>query len=113
MAHLPVLSGFLPLFHAHERQHGRQRLAAEAVRASEWTPEDFFIFTATGTEDFAGAAFTMQIDSMATRYGDVFRLADNERDGNLSFCLREGGTHGGRDAMDDSLEGLCWFWHDD
>ncbi|MGN0971752.1 MAG: alpha/beta hydrolase, partial [Aristaeellaceae bacterium] len=85
--------------------------AAEAVRASGWTPEDFFIFTATGTEDFAGTAFTMQIDSMATRYGDVFHLADNERDGNLSFRLREGGTHGGRDAMDYSFAGLCWFWH--
>ena len=83
------------------------------VRASGWTPEDFFIFTATGTEDFAGAAFTMQINSMVTRYGDVFRLADNERNGNLSFRLREGGTHGGRDATDYSFAGLCWFWNDD
>ena len=87
--------------------------AAETVRASGWTPEDFFIFTATGTEDFAGAAFTMQINSMATRYGGVFRLADNERNGNLSFRLREGGTHGGRDATDYSFAGLCWFWNDD
>ncbi|MGN0777761.1 MAG: hypothetical protein ACI4MJ_01310 [Aristaeellaceae bacterium] len=85
--------------------------AAEVMRASVWTPEDFFIFTATGTEDFAGTAFTMQIDSMTIRYGDIFRLADNETEGNLSFRLREGGTHGGMDAMDYSFAGLRWFWH--
>lgn len=87
--------------------------AAETVRASDWTSNDFFIFTATGTEDFAGASFAMQIESMATRYGDVFHLANNEKDGNLSFRLREGGTHGGKDAMDYSFAGLCWFWNTD
>lgn len=85
--------------------------AAEIVRASDWTPNDFFIFTATGTEDFAGTSFSMQIESMATRYSDVFHLANNEKDGNLSFRLREGGTHGGKDAMDYSFAGLCWFWN--
>lgn len=83
--------------------------AAEVVRASDWSPDDFFLFTATGTEDFAGASFSMQIESMASSYGDVFHLADNEKDGNLSFRLREGGTHGGKDAMDYCFAGLCWF----
>lgn len=87
--------------------------AAEVVRASNWTPDDFFIFTATGTEDFAGASFAAQIVSMATRYSDVFHLANNEKDGNLSFRLREGGTHGGADAMDYAYTGLCWFWNAD
>ncbi len=87
--------------------------AAEVVRASDWSPDDFFLFTATGTEDFAGASFSMQIETMASRYGDVFHLANNEKDGNLSFRLREGGTHGGKDAMDYSFAGLCWFWNAD
>ncbi len=87
--------------------------AADVMRASDWTPNDFFIFTATGTEDFAGTSFAMQIESMAARYNDVFHLANNEKDGNLSFRLREGGTHGGKDAMDYSFAGLCWFWNID
>lgn len=85
--------------------------AAEVVRASDWTPDDFFIFTATGTDDFAGAAFTMQIESMATQYSDVFRLANRETEGNLSFRIREGGAHDGIAAMDYSFTGLCWFWN--
>lgn len=87
--------------------------AAEIVRSSDWTPDDFFIFAATGTEDFARASFTMQIESMATRDSDVFHLANNEKDGNLSFRIREGGTHGSQDAMDYSFAGLCWFWNTD
>lgn len=83
--------------------------AAEVVRASDWTPDDFFIFTATGTDDFAGTAFTMQIESMATQYSDVFRLANRETEGNLSFRIREGGAHDGIAAMDYSFTGLCWF----
>lgn len=87
--------------------------AAEVVRNSQWSPSDFFIFTATGTDDFAGASFAMQIESMATQYGDIFHLASNERDGNLSFRLREGGAHDGKAAMDYSFTGLCWFWNTD
>lgn len=87
--------------------------AAEIVRASDWTANDFFIFTATGTEDFAGASFAAQIESMSMRYTDIFHLSNNEKDGNLSFRLREGGTHSGEDAMDYSFAGLCWFWNTD
>ena len=86
---------------------------AEVVRKSDWTSDDFFIFTATGTQDFAGASFAAQIQSMATRYSDVFRLANNEDKGNLSFRLRSGGTHGAEDAMDYTFTGLCWFWNTD
>lgn len=91
---------------------GDGKWAADVVKASDWQPEDFFIWTATGTEDFAGASFAAQIESMTTRYGDVFTMADHEAAGNLSFRLREGGTHGGEDAMDYGFAGLCWFWND-
>jgi len=38
---------------------------AEIVRSSNYEPEDFFIWTASGTEDFAYASFKAQIEAMA------------------------------------------------
>ena len=45
------------------------------VRSSDWTDEDFFIWTATGTEDFAASGFSYQINSMVNDYSDTFHLA--------------------------------------
>ena len=85
--------------------------ADAVVKASDWGPEDFFIWTATGTEDFAGGSFAAQIRSMAMTYDDTFRLANNERDGNLSFRVREGGSHGPVESNDYTYNALCWFWN--
>jgi len=85
--------------------------AAQVVRDSEWTDKDFFIWTATGTADFAGSGFTAQIESMASRYSDVFHLANNETEGNLSFRLRQGGSHDARAHYDYTFNALCWFWN--
>ena len=85
--------------------------ARDVVLASGWQPEDFFIWTATGTADFAESGFSSQINSMATRYSDVFHLANNEADGNLSFRLREGGSHDLRAHYDYTYNALCWFWN--
>lgn len=90
---------------------GNGAWADEVVQASDWDWNDFFIWTATGTDDFAGASFAAQIDSMVTSYSRSFRLADNEQDGNISYRLREGGTHNGEASMDYSLSGLSWFWN--
>ena len=85
--------------------------AAQVVRNSEWTDRDFFIWTATGTADFAGSGFTAQIESMASRYSDMFHLANNEAEGNLSFRLRQGGSHDIRAHYDYTFNALCWFWN--
>lgn len=85
--------------------------AAQVVRDSDWTDEDFFIWTATGTADFAGSGFTYQIESMATRYSDVFQLANNEAEGNLSFRLKEGYAHDTVAHNEYIYNALCWFWH--
>lgn len=87
--------------------------AAQVVRDSDWTDEDFFIWTATGTADFAGSGFTYQIESMATRYNDVFHLANNEVEGNLSFRLKEGYAHDTIAHNEYIYNALCWFWHTD
>lgn len=82
------------------------------VRNSDWTDEDFFIWTATGTEDFAASGFSYQINSMVKDYSDIFHLADNEVDGNVSYRIYKGGTHGPEAASQYTYNGLLWFWND-
>ena len=81
------------------------------VRNSEWTDQDFFIWTATGTEDFAASGFAYQIRSMVNQYSRTFHLADNEADGNISYRLFEGGTHGPEASNQYTWNGLMWFWN--
>lgn len=40
--------------------------------------DDFFIFAASGTDDFAYSSFRRQIEAMEEADGGVFRPADNE-----------------------------------
>ena len=81
------------------------------VRSSEWTDRDFFIWAATGTEDFAESGFSRQIDSMVNDYGETFHLADNEAEGNVSYRLCEGGTHGPEQSNQYMFNALLWFWN--
>ena len=85
--------------------------ARNVVMASDWMDQDFFIWTATGTSDFAGSGFASQINSMVTRYSDVFHLANNEAEGNISFRLRDGGSHDEEANFDYTYNALCWFWN--
>lgn len=71
---------------------------------------DFFIFAASGTDDFAHSSFKYQIEAMADISDGTFRYADNEKDGNLYFLEQEGGTHSGEYAIEYFYNGLCWIW---
>ena len=84
-------------------------MAAMAEEAG-YSWNDFFIFAASGTEDFAYASFKSQIEAMAGEGSGMFRYADNEREGNLYFLEQEGGTHSGEYAMEYFYNGLCWIW---
>lgn len=84
---------------------------ASMVKDSGHDWDDFFIFAASGTDDFAYSAFKRQIEAMATVTDGTFRYADNERDGNLYFLEQEGGTHNGEYAMQYFYNGLCWIWN--
>ena len=81
------------------------------VRASDWTDEDFFIWTATGTEDFAASGFAYQIRSMVNDYSRTFHLANNEAEGNVSYRLYQGGTHGPEQSNQYTFNALLWFWN--
>ena len=84
---------------------------ASMARDSGHTAEDFFIFSASGTSDFAYSAFRAQIMSMTNDSDGFFRFADNEADGNLSFLEREGYSHDGKASEEYTYNGLRFFWN--
>lgn len=84
---------------------------ANIVRASGHSPQDFFIFAASGTDDFAYSAFKQQIMAMGSVKDGTFTLADNERDGNLAFREREGYAHDGTAANEYVYNALRFFWN--
>lgn len=83
---------------------------ASMVTDSGHTWSDFFIFAASGTDDFAYSSFKYQIETMAAVEDGTFRYADNEQDGNLYLLEKEGGTHSGEYAIEYFYNGLCWIW---
>ena len=85
-------------------------LLAAVVRESDYAPDDFFIFTASGTADFAYAAFKQQVMTMGNVDGGIFRFADNERDGNLAFREKAGYEHTYQAANEYTYNGLRFFW---
>lgn len=99
---------FMP-FSGSLTTNGNTMAAMVKDSGHEWN--DFFIFAASGTDDFAYSAFKMQIEAMATVADETFHYADNERDGNLYFLEKEGGTHSGEYAMQYLYNGLCWIWN--
>ena len=83
---------------------------ATMVQDSGHDWDDFFIFAASGTDDFAYSSFKNQIEAMAAENSGTFRYADNEGEGNLYFLEQDGGTHNGKYAMGYFYNGLCWIW---
>lgn len=88
---------------------GDGEFMADIVRDSGHTANDFFIFAASGTDDFAYSGFKSGVMDMAGT--DIFTLANNERDGNLSFLEREGYSHDGRAANEYMYNALRFFWN--
>jgi hypothetical protein len=70
---------------------------------------DFFVWVITGTADFAYSYDNNRVNRM--RNSPYFTEADNERDGNFAFRVREGYDHGGLASMEYTYNGLLWFWN--
>ena len=83
---------------------------ASVVKDSGYEWNDFFIYAASGTEDFAYSSFKSQIEAMASVNDGTFRYGDDEKDSNLYFLEQAGGTHSGEYAMEYFYNGLCWIW---
>lgn len=76
------------------------------VTDSGYGSEDFFIYAMSGTEDFAYAAFTAQIQAMLDAPGGIFIESDNENGGNLAYRVQEGNAHDGNAALQYIYNGL-------
>ena len=79
------------------------------VRSYGYDWNDYFLFTASGTADFAYSAFKRQVDNMAASDSGYFRMADNEAEGSMAYRELEGATHSGAAMMVYVYNGLCWF----
>ena len=88
---------------------GNGAYMADIVNRSSQSPEDFFIFTASGTNDFAYSGFKSGVTAMGET--DVFTFADSEVEGNLSFREREGYSHDGNAANEYMYNALRFFWN--
>lgn len=82
-----------------------------AVDNSNWNTDDFFIYAASGTEDFAYQSFKSQVMNMAKLASGNFLMADNEQDGNISFRQKEGAIHDMNAAYEYIYNGLQFFWN--
>ncbi|GAA0304080.1 enterochelin esterase-like enzyme [Gracilibacillus halotolerans] len=69
---------------------------ANVVRNSEYTPEDFYIFSATGNQDIAYPNLKPQVDEMR-KLSDVFIYSSDTNKGNFYFIEADGGVH-------------SWYW---
>ena len=65
---------------------------AEAVKASGYDSADFFIYTATGSNDRAEQNETPQIEAMK-KFGDPFIYGNNMDTSNLYYMVVEGASH--------------------
>ena len=84
---------------------------ADLVRQQGYSSQDFFIFAASGTDDFAYSAFKAQIMAIANNSGGMFKLAKNESEGNMSFLEREGYKHDAKATDEYTYNGLRFFWN--
>lgn len=86
------------------------QLMADYVTEQGYGPQDFFIFAASGTADFAYRGFTRQIQAMTTEAGTTFKQAEDENDGNLYYLVAPGGTHSWENATEDFYNGMIQLW---
>jgi enterochelin esterase-like enzyme len=82
-----------------------------AFTASGHSPDDFFIYAITGTEDFEYGHLTRQIEGMLGMPSGNFISTDSEESGNIAFRIKDGYSHDGRAAMEYTYNGLMWFWN--
>lgn len=84
---------------------------AQLVKEQGYKPEDFFIFAASGSDDFAYSSFRSQIMAMENASDNTFRFGTSESNGNLAFLVCEGYSHDATANYEYMYNGLCFFWN--
>lgn len=80
------------------------------VEQSGYDKDDFFIWGMSGTDDFAYSGFTSQMNAMFD--AEYFTRANNEKDGNIAYTVKEGYSHNGRASNEYFYNALSWVWSD-
>lgn len=83
---------------------------ARMVKNQGYSWNDFFIFAASGSNDFAYQGFTEQIEAMSRVSDRTFRVANNEKEGNLYYLVMPGAVHGNKAAITDFYNGMIQLW---
>lgn len=78
------------------------------VAQSGYDKGDFFIWGMSGTNDFAYSGFTSQMNAMFN--AEYFTQANNEKDGNIAYTVKEGYSHNGRAQTEYFYNALSWVW---
>lgn len=79
------------------------------VERSGYGKDDFFIWGMSGTNDFAYSGFTSQMNAMFN--AKYFSQANNEKDGNIAYTIKEGYVHDGKASNEYFYNALTWVWH--
>lgn len=78
------------------------------VERSGYGKDDFFIWGMSGTSDFAYSGFSSQMNAMFN--AEYFTRANNEKDGNIFYSVKEGYSHDGRASTEYFYNALSWVW---
>ena len=85
------------------------RYMAELVKAQGFGAEDFFIYSMSGSDDFAYSGIKAQIESMAK--DAMFTYGNTEAEGNLAWREMDGYSHSREASNLYTYNGLQFFWN--
>ncbi|MBQ9043448.1 MAG: hypothetical protein IJ111_11635 [Eggerthellaceae bacterium] len=86
-------------------------MAARIAQEQGFGSRDFFVFTASGTADFAYSGFRSGVLAMPESSVGFFELADSQDAGNLSYREREGYEHGYIAANEYTYNAMRFFFN--
>ena len=86
------------------------RFIDESVSNSKYK-KDFFMYTITGSQDFATSSFKSLVDNLLNMSSRNFILSDNEKNGNVTFRIKNGYSHDEKAVREYFFNGLLWFFN--
>ena len=103
---LPYFRYFMPMSGSYSTDG---RYMAELVKAQGYGPDDFFIYSMSGPDDFAYSGIKAQIQAMSGN--EMFTYGDTEEEGNLAWREMDGYSHGREASNLYTYNGLMFFWN--
>lgn len=103
---LPYFRYFMPMSGSVTSDGGT---VADWVTSQGFTAGDFFIYSMSGTSDFAYSGLKSQINAMESN--DMFTMASSEAEGNLAWREMSGYSHDATASDTYTYNGLRFFWN--